>query len=321
MVQRVTELVGLASRAERSRRKLIDKVVLGTGGSNEVLAGLLVDPDGGSPDCPVAFKFRPEGDHNLSFYTRERNVYARIPATAKHLTRLVGEGEDLLVIEQWGKGETLWHRMRGEIPYAETLHFLKQIAAALNELAEIGVHFHRDLKPSNCLLGSSDDPSTYNHLRLCDFAFAGLQRDEDPEAFGTPRYIAPEIFLSQDEDPPFAAQVDVFAFVVMAYELLTGKHPFDFPENAFGLEIAIVVATDPHKTIALQSPHPQIGDEKRRTELEQQLNEFFSRGLAKSPAERFATAGECYQALAPVLQAIEDKGFKIVQSSSQREKV
>lgn len=79
---------------------------------------------------------------------------------------------------------------------------------------------HRDLKPSNVVIGIGAGP------KLIDF---GIARSEDRlhetatgVLKGTDGYMAPE----QIDGRPTDRRVDVFAFGVLAYETLTGEHPF-----------------------------------------------------------------------------------------------
>ncbi|TNJ29556.1 Kinase, NEK [Giardia muris] len=78
---------------------------------------------------------------------------------------------------------------------------------------------HRDLKPANVLL-------TEGRCVLADF---GLIRSVDQtlalsSVVGTPFYMAPEIFASK---PCYSNPADVWSLGVIAYELCTGRRPFD----------------------------------------------------------------------------------------------
>jgi len=85
---------------------------------------------------------------------------------------------------------------------------------------------HLDFKPENVLVTRNAA------VRLVDFDLA-QPRPEKPKKFsknpGTPAYMAPE----QLQREAFDHRVDVFAYGVTAYELLTGQKPFqgDTPEE------------------------------------------------------------------------------------------
>jgi serine/threonine-protein kinase len=97
-------------------------------------------------------------------------------------------------------------------------NILIDIAIGLEHVHESGF-MHLDFKPENILVTRNAG------VRLVDFDLA-QPRPEKPRKSsdnpGTPAYMAPEQLLRQ----AFDHRVDIFAFGVMAYELLSGKKPF-----------------------------------------------------------------------------------------------
>ena len=86
---------------------------------------------------------------------------------------------------------------------------------------------HRDLKPENIVLTANGG------VKILDFGLAqfdvaaqdlaSVTRLTDPGTMaGTPPYMAPEQLLGK----PTSARTDQFAFGVLLYEMLTGRHPF-----------------------------------------------------------------------------------------------
>jgi eukaryotic-like serine/threonine-protein kinase len=92
------------------------------------------------------------------------------------------------------------------------------MAEGLEHIHENG-YLHLDFKPENVLV------SRNGGVRLVDFdlaqplAEAPLKLSKNP---GTPAYMAPEQLQGQ----PIDQRVDIFAFGVAAYELLTNQKPF-----------------------------------------------------------------------------------------------
>jgi serine/threonine-protein kinase len=98
---------------------------------------------------------------------------------------------------------------------------------------------------------------------------------------GTFDYIAPEqIQASADVD----RRADVYAFGVLTYEMLTGELPFGH-SNVGALLLA-----------HLNQPPPDPRD--LVPDLTSDAAHAIRRAMAKSPADRFATAGEFAAALA-----------------------
>jgi hypothetical protein len=120
----------------------------------------------------------------------------------------------------------------GEIPWAMSL--LGQIARGLAALHAAGI-VHRDLKPANVLL-SEDDASPL--ARISDYGISRFDDAADARAptaaaatatgslLGTPLYMAPEMALGARAVDPAA---DIYAFGIVAYEMLTGRSPFAIP--------------------------------------------------------------------------------------------
>ena len=109
---------------------------------------------------------------------------------------------------------------------------LGHVAAALAHLHAAGF-VHRDIKPANVLVthgfyASPHDPAT---VKLVDFGIATPTGNPKPltevgTVIGTPAYMPPERMDPLFWSPaPSAPTEDVFAFGVLAYESLFGKHP------------------------------------------------------------------------------------------------
>lgn len=102
---------------------------------------------------------------------------------------------------------------------------LIHMAKALEHVHECGF-MHLDFKPENVLLSRGAS------LRLVDFDLS-IPKPAKPEKYktnpGTPAYMSPEQLLRQ----PIDHRVDIFAYGVAAYELLTGQKPFpgDSPDE------------------------------------------------------------------------------------------
>lgn len=105
-------------------------------------------------------------------------------------------------------------------PYLRALNILRFIARGLGHAHERKV-LHRDVKPANILITPS------NNIKIADFGIGASLRfssaNLSDEILGTPYYMAPEQF-SGDNVGPWS---DVYSIGILAYELFTGKKPFD----------------------------------------------------------------------------------------------
>lgn len=113
------------------------------------------------------------------------------------------------------------------------LNLLVQTLQALLYLHRRGV-LHLDLKPANILV-------TDLQVKVVDFGLATVGQQSDKQMFGTFAYMAPELL---HEQPPTAAS-DLYAIGVIAYEILTGKHPFDFKHEQLVESLARVLHDTP----------------------------------------------------------------------------
>lgn len=97
-------------------------------------------------------------------------------------------------------------------------NILIDMALALEHVHDSGF-MHLDFKPENVLVTRNAS------IRLVDFDLAQPKPDKPRKSSGnpgTPAYMAPEQLLRQ----PFDHRVDIFAYGVSAYELLSGRKPF-----------------------------------------------------------------------------------------------
>ena len=107
----------------------------------------------------------------------------------------------------------------GPLPAQRALVILDDVARAVDAAHQHGL-VHRDIKPANVLLDLDDRAylSDFGVARLDDLP--GLTRRGD--WLGTVEYVSPE----QADGHPATAASDIYAFGVLAFEVLCGRPPF-----------------------------------------------------------------------------------------------
>ena len=173
------------------------------------------------------------------------------------------------------------YRKKGKfMPDAEMVQILKDIGAALDYSHQQGV-IHRDIKPSNIMIDKA------GKAILTDFGLALLAEiGTKGEIFGTPRYISPEQAISSAAVVP---QSDLYALGVIAYEMLTGRAPFE-TENS--LDAAMMHMTE-------KPPPPS----QFRPELSAALDKVLLKILDKEAKKRYSSGVEFAAALEKALSS------------------
>ena len=239
-------------------------------------------------DRMVVLKVLPAELHGLTAlerFRREISVAARLQHA--HIVPLLSAGDargvpffTMPLIE----GESLRARLAGgaELPLAEAVRILREVASALAYAHEHGV-VHRDIKPENVLLsggaamvsdfGVSKALSASTSESASGLTSVGL-------ALGTPEYMSPE---QASADPQVDHRADLYAWGVLAYELLTGSTPFGGRPPQAQLAAHVTEAAE-HVTL-------------RRPAAPAALAELVMQCLAKRPADRPQSASELLRVL------------------------
>jgi serine/threonine-protein kinase len=181
-------------------------------------------------------------------------------------------------------GESLRTRIArdGELPIPEALRLLRDVASALAYAHAQGI-MHRDIKPDNVLVsaGSAVVADFGVAKAISDAATTGnVALTSTGMALGTPAYMAPEQAVG---DVNMDFRVDIYAFGVMAYEMLSGRAPFQ------GRSAQATLAA--HVT---EMPEPV---QRLRPTVPASLAAMVMRCLEKHAADRPATAADILHAL------------------------
>jgi serine/threonine-protein kinase len=219
-------------------------------------------------------------------FTNEALAAARLSGAPSTVTIFdVGETDEQrpFIVMEYLEGGSLHQRLRAGRPETgDILRWLEQTAAALDAGHASGV-VHRDVKPGNLLLDGRGD------VRVADFGVAsavGLDSlTMTGMVLGTAGYLSPEQAHGSRATPAS----DRYALAVVAWELLTGRRPFE--SDSPTAEAAAHV----------NAPVPSISPE---------LDPVFQRALAKDPTLRYPTAAafvaDLRDALEPAARSVTE---------------
>ena len=176
----------------------------------------------------------------------------------------------------------------GKLSSDRVIQILRQICGALDEAHQLGI-VHRDLKPDNIIL--TPRAGEQDFVKVLDFGIAARTESADAAheqkltqqgtVLGTPPYMSPEQFTGK----PLDRRSDVYSLGVMAYEMLTGKLPFD-AETPW--QWATQHMTAQPRPFEVAAPQIHIADGMRQAIL---------RSLSKEADQRQAGAGQFFAEL------------------------
>ena len=234
-------------------------------------------------------------------FTREALAVARLSGNPNIVTIYdVGvHRERPFIVMEYLAGGSLEQKIRAEglQSLRQALEWLEQAANALDAAHREGI-VHRDVKPANLLL------DRYGRVHVADFGIAsaaGLgSLTQTGTVLGTASYLSPEQALGERT----TAASDLYSLGIVAFELLTGRRPFE------GDSVAAEAAAHVTGTV------PSVRDVNPT--LPSELDPVFARALAKDPARRYGSAAEFVAALRHSLEEAAGTTRVIVQAPHRR---
>jgi serine/threonine protein kinase/tetratricopeptide (TPR) repeat protein len=254
---------------------------------------------------PVVLKILKRGALSLEQMRTTVLREARLASAIEHPNVCaiyeVGESSDeAYIVMQYVPGRSLDRVIaQGAANVPLVLSVGIQIADGLSAAHQIGI-YHRDLKPANVMLTDG------GLVKILDFGLARRKSPDEAEFDpaqptrrkqgvvartysvhgGTLAYMAPEQFVTGQS----SVQSDLFAFGVILYELVSGRHPFVRPDVEELQGVRAIQFADPP---ALNQCCPDVPDE---------LGSVIDRCLKKNPSDRYASAAEVREALKTIMR-------------------
>lgn len=189
------------------------------------------------------------------------------------------DGKQFLVM-QFVPGDNLRKTIpeQGGMEPARVADLITQVASALAAAHEKDI-LHRDIKPENIMIKKL--PDGREHVVLIDFGIAGIKNSAfgatGTKIAGSLSYMAPEHFAGE----PVAAS-DQFATAVIAFEMLTGRKPWE--GQSMSRFVDAKVAAPPSAR--------QLG-----AAISEEVESVLAKGLAFRPEDRYAKISEFSEAL------------------------
>lgn len=266
-------------------RYTIEKEIGGGG-----MGQLYLASDLNTHGTPVVLKFPLrellESEFALQKFKDESKALSRIRHPNVVTVTDTGElpdGRPFLVM-QYIDGETLDQRIPKEgMRLEHAASILKQIGAALEHVHEKGV-FHRDLKPTNIMLRRGTDSVVLVDFGIAKVINPTLSASLPTEvSAGTLMYMSPE----QLQGKEITAASDIYCMAVVAYEMVTGRLPFNSASHAQMLE--------------QQRAGVDVKPIHLRRDLPSKAQQVLLRGLSFKPQARYHNAKQFGDELAQAL--------------------
>ena len=177
---------------------------------------------------------------------------------------------EIFVISDIAQGLPLTDLMSdsGPLPMVEAIPLLDSLAEIMGDLHDQGL-VHGNLSPENIWLDPKEDGRWPPSIQILDFGMSMLHRPERMEDEARPPYyLSPEQIRAEE----MTRSADVYAFGVIAYQMLTGRLPFSSPR--LGEVLLMHLNDDP-------PPPGDVVPMNPETEL------FLFQALSKDPNYRF----------------------------------
>ncbi len=201
-----------------------------------------------------------------------------------HILTLIDSGSAdgiLYYVLPYVRGESLRAKLEREnqLEVQDALSIITQVASALDCAHGQGV-VHRDVKPENILLHQGEAVLADFGIALAVKEGGGDRLTEMGLPLGTPKYMSPEQAMG---DRGVDRRSDVYSLAAVFYEMMAGEPPVTGP-SAQAI-IAKLLTQNPIKLRVVRETIPLA------------MEQATAKALAKTPADRFGSAGEFARAL------------------------
>ncbi|MEN3326591.1 MAG: eukaryotic-like serine/threonine-protein kinase [Acidobacteriota bacterium] len=194
----------------------------------------------------------------------------------------------LYIAMQYVSGVTLRSEIPGEgMNLERAALILQQVGAALEDIHEKGI-FHRDLKPENIMLQAFKRGTDI--VKVVDFGIAKVKDSViapstvNDVPVGTVLYMSPEQLRGGEK---ITSASDIYSLAVIAYEMVTGRRPFN--------------PTSAPQLLEMHRAGVRIKPIDLRTNVSTEAQAIILHALSFEPAARYQNATEFGDSLARAL--------------------
>ena len=193
----------------------------------------------------------------------------------ENILKFYGHVEDenyyYLILEYCPKGSLIEYISSNDLCVNDIHDICRQIVEVIYYLHYVKNIIHCDIKLDNILIDNN------GNVKLCDFEFAqNYDKNQCIIRHGTLNYIAPEIIRHES----YSYGVDIWAFGVLYYAMLTGRFPFTTPTTTSSDIMKNILNNDYYIPIDFTSKTAYFirkileGDPNKRAKLEDLLEYF-----------------------------------------------
>lgn len=177
---------------------------------------------------------------------------------------------------------------KGEFNALRTARIIRQVSYALSEVHQNGV-LHRNLKPENIILMLNDDGA--EQVKLINFGVPNVKTNKENLAYKSPEQLEGNVAT-------FAS--DIYSLAVVAYQMLTGRLPFN--------------SSSASNLLKSQREGMTLFPTNLRLDLPKVTDAIFEKAMAFSPSERYPKARDFgdafYNALNNAVTSEKDEKLK-----------
>lgn len=222
----------------------------------------------------VALKFLKQGvrvrrDHIL------KEARAQAQVEHPHICRVyeVAEVEGIPYISMQLVGGETFHHALERLEVREKVEIVRDVAEGIHAAHRLGL-LHLDLKPGNILLERREGGR--HHAFVADFGVGRSEgsRDEEDLTLGTPPYASPEQVAGKGAH--LDRRSDIYSLGVTLYTALSGQWPYRGTSQS---ELLEQISGEVPRPLRMVAP-----------DLSRDLEAILAKAMARSPADRYASA-------------------------------